>query len=89
MFFIILSYIILLYRTGKNTIKLMKKKTFNENFLVTISCIGALLIGEELEGLMVIILYEIGKILEENFPAKEENPDEISNELIILGGGRW
>ena len=65
MFFIILSYIILLYRTGKNTIKLMKKKTFNENFLVTISCIGALLIGEELEGLMVIILYEIGKILEE------------------------
>ena len=32
---------------------------------------------------------ECGKILEENFPAKEENPDEISNELIILGGGRW
>jgi putative membrane protein len=32
---------------------------------------------------------DCGKILEENFPAKEENPDEISNELIILGGGRW
>lgn len=32
---------------------------------------------------------ECGKILEENFPAKEENPDEISNELIILGGRKW
>ena len=62
---IILSYIILLYRTSKNAIKLLKKKTFDENFLVTASCVGAFLIGEELEGLMVIILYEIGKILEE------------------------
>ncbi len=62
---IIISYVILLYRTSKNAIKLLKKKTFDENFLVTISCIGALLIGEEIEGLMVIILYEIGKILEE------------------------
>ena len=63
--FTIIAYVILLYRTGKNTIKLMKKGTFNENFLVTISCVGALLIGEEIEGLMVIVLYEIGKILEE------------------------
>lgn len=62
---IILSYIILLYRTSRNAIKLLKKKTFDENFLVTASCVGAFLIGEELEGLMVIILYEIGKILEE------------------------
>ena len=33
--------------------------------LVTISCIGAYLTGNDHEGLMVIILYEIGKILEE------------------------
>ena len=62
---LIVAYAILLYRTTKNSIKLLKKKTFDENFLVTVSCIGALLIGEELEGLIVIILYEIGKILEE------------------------
>ena len=62
---IVVAYCILLFRTSKNAIKLLKKKTFDENFLVTISCIGALLIGEEIEGLMVIILYEIGKILEE------------------------
>ena len=42
-----------------------KSKTINENFLITISCIGAYLVGEHMEGLMVIILYEIGKILEE------------------------
>ena len=32
---------------------------------MTISCIGALCIGEVLEGMMVISLYTIGKILEE------------------------
>ena len=32
---------------------------------------------------------ECGKVLEENFPVKDENPDEISNELIILGGRKW
>ncbi len=62
---IILAYIILLYRTTKNAIKLIMQKTINENFLITISCIGAYILGEKIEGLMVIILYEIGKILEE------------------------
>lgn len=62
----IIAYVILLFRTTKNAIKLIiKNKTINENFLITISCIGAYLVGEHMEGLMVIILYEIGKILEE------------------------
>lgn len=64
--FIILAYILLLYRTAKNAIKmLLKSKKINENFLITVSCIGAYAVGEHMEGLMVIILYEIGKILEE------------------------
>jgi len=63
---IIFAYVILLYRTFKTAVKLIiKSKTINENFLITISCIGAYLVGEHMEGLMVIILYEIGKILEE------------------------
>ena len=63
---IIIGYAILLYRTAKNALKMLfKSKKINENFLITISCIGAFLVGEHLEGLMVIILYEIGKILEE------------------------
>ena len=64
--FIILGYAILLFKTVKNAVKLLfKSKTINENLLITISCIGAYLVGKSSEGLMVIILYEIGKILEE------------------------
>ena len=62
----IISYGMLLYRTTINAIKLIvKSKTINENFLITISCLGALFVGEVLEGMMVIVLYSIGKILEE------------------------
>jgi len=63
---LIISYSLLLYRTTINAIKLLlKSKTINENALITISCVGAFLIGETLEGIMVITLYTIGKILEE------------------------
>lgn len=62
----IFSYGLLLYRTTLNAIKLLiKSKTINENALITISCVGALLLGEVLEGMMVIVLYTIGKLLEE------------------------
>ena len=63
---IIVSYVILLYRTLKIAVKiLIKSHTINENALITISAIGAYFVDKQMEGLMVIILYEIGKILEE------------------------
>ena len=63
---VVVGYGILLYRTIKNAIKLLvKSKKINENLLITISCVGAYLVGKRIEGLMVITLYEIGKILEE------------------------
>lgn len=63
---IICAYAVLLYRTAVNAVKLLfKSKTINENLLITVSCIGAYLVGKQTEGLMVITLYEIGKILEE------------------------
>lgn len=62
---LVIAYVILLSKTFVKAIKLLiKDKTLNENFLITISCIGAYLIDKQSEGLMVIILYEIGKILE-------------------------
>lgn len=62
----IVAYTLLLYRTGINAVKLLfKNKMINENMLITISCIGALAIGEVVEGMLVIALYTIGKILEE------------------------
>lgn len=61
-----ISYFFLLYRTFINAIKvLVKNKSLNENALITISSIGALLLKNVLEGMMVVILYSIGKILEE------------------------
>lgn len=64
--FYIVSYGLLLYRTTINSIKLLVKGNgINENALITISCLGALLLGEVMEGMMVITLYTIGKILEE------------------------
>lgn len=62
----LISYSMLLYRTTINAIKLLLKGNgINENALMTISCLGALALGEVLEGMMVITLYTIGKILEE------------------------
>ena len=61
-----MSYVILLYRTLKIAVKmLIKSHTINENALITISAIGAYFVDKQMEGLMVITLYEIGKILEE------------------------
>ena len=62
----VISYSMLLYRCIINSLKLLiKSKTINENLLITVSCLGALALGNVLEGMMVITLYTIGKILEE------------------------
>lgn len=62
----VISYSMLLYRCIINSLKLLiKSKTINENLLITVSCLGALALKNVLEGIMVITLYSIGKILEE------------------------
>lgn len=61
----IIAFIILLYKTAKKALKqVIKNKVLDENTLIVISAIGAYLVGKVSEGLMVITLYEIGKILE-------------------------
>lgn len=62
----ILAYGLLLYSPIINACKtLVKSRSINENMLITVSCIGAYLVGQKMEGIMVIALYTIGKILEE------------------------
>ena len=62
----VISYSMLLYKCIINSLKLLiKSKTINENLLITVSCLGALALKNVLEGIMVITLYTIGKILEE------------------------
>ncbi len=63
--FSIIALAILLLRTTKKAFKqITKSKILDENALITISCIGAFLVEKQTEGIMVIVLYEIGKILE-------------------------
>lgn len=64
MVLIVISYAILIYKTLITALKQLSKGNINENFLVTVSTIGAFILGEIHEGLMVIFLYELGKILE-------------------------
>lgn len=69
----VLSALIIGYKTYIKAIKLLFKGIVNENLLVTISVIGATIVGDHMshggmgghaEGLMVITLYTIGKIIE-------------------------
>lgn len=62
--FIIVSIILLLSRTMKKAFMQIRKGVLDENALITISVIGACLVNKVMEGVMVITLYEIGKILE-------------------------
>ncbi len=63
--FLYIAGALLLYKTFiKSIVLLVKNKTINENFLLVISVVGAYVINKHMEGLMVIILYSIGKILE-------------------------
>lgn len=58
------SALILGYKTYYKAFNLILKGVINENLLVTISVVGATLVGEHFDALMVICLYSIGKILE-------------------------
>lgn len=61
---LIVSVLLLGYKTFYKAIQLIFKGVINENLLITISVFGAIIIGEHTEGQMVIALYSIGKILE-------------------------
>ena len=52
------------YKTYYKAVWQLGHLKLNENTLVTLSVIGAIAVGEEMEGLMVIALYTIGKMLE-------------------------
>ena len=62
---LIISLIILLSKTTKKAfVQITKNKVLDENMLITISVVGACLVNKSAEAVMVITLYEIGKILE-------------------------
>lgn len=73
MILVVIAYIILIYKTLLTALKQLKNRKINENFLVSISAIGAYLLGKHHEGLMVIFLYELGKMLEAKAVSRSRN----------------
>ena len=60
---------------------IIKGKIFDENFLMAIATIGAFAIGEYPEAVMVMVLYQIGEILQDN--AVEKSKKAISELMNI------
>lgn len=59
------SYILVAYPIFISTFKnIIKGRIFDENFLMSIASIGAICIGEITEGVLVILLYQIGELLQ-------------------------
>lgn len=77
----VICILILLSKTMRKAVSEVKRKVLDENILITISVIGACLVGKTFEGIMVITLYEIGKILESKAINKTRN--SISNLMDI------
>ena len=77
--FVVASALCLGYSTYLTAIRMLLRLNINENLLVTISVVGAILIGELIEGLMVIALYTLGKMLE----AKAVNKSRKSIQSLL------
>lgn len=71
---IVISYLLLMYKTMIKAVKkIVRSHNVDENALICISAIGAYILGEHMEGLMVLLLYVLGKILEDKAVNKSRN----------------
>lgn len=61
---LVIALICMGYKTYIKAVLQLSQLKLNENTLVTLSIIGACAVGESREGLMVIALYTLGKLLE-------------------------
>ena len=62
----LISYIIVGYKVLYTAIRnILKGEIFDENFLMSVASIGAILIGEVREGIAVMLLYSIGEYLQD------------------------
>ena len=60
-----IAYLVVGYPVLKSTWKNIKKgRIFDENFLMTVASIGAVCIGETEEAVLVMLLYQIGELLQ-------------------------
>ncbi len=78
--FYFISYISIGYKTFQSLVRALKEKQFfGETTLMTVSSLGAMIIGEMIEGCMVMLLFRFGEILEHK--AIEKSEDNIKRLL--------
>ena len=59
------SYLIIGYDILKKAWKgILNKQVFDENFLMAIATVGAILLGEYVEGVAVMLFYQIGELFQ-------------------------
>ena len=76
------SYALIGFDIFKKAIKhLFRKDMFDENLLMTIATIGALCIGEYIEGVAVLLLYKIGEYLQDK--AVDTSKEKIKSAIDI------
>ncbi len=64
-FFFVVAYLIVGYPIIKKAVtNIFHGEVFDENFLMTIATIGAFLTGEYLEGVLVMLLYQVGELFQ-------------------------
>ena len=91
---LIVTFVILGWRIAWAAIKnVMKGKLFDENFLMSVATIGALIIGEYVEAVWVMLFFQIGIYFEERATERSRNavmdavdlrPEEVR--LIVCDG---
>ena len=81
-FLYVISYSLIGYEVLINAVKkIFKKDMFDENFLMSIATIGALIIGEYTEAVAVLLLYKIGEFLQDL--AADRAKDKIKNAIDL------
>lgn len=63
--FFLSAYLVIGYDILKKAIKgILKGQVFDENFLMAVATVGAMLLGEYLEGAAVMLFYQIGELFQ-------------------------
>ena len=79
---LILSYIIIGYDIIFKAVRnIIHGDIFNENFLMTLASIGAFIIGEHMEGVAVMLFYQVGELFQKS--AVNKSRKSISNLMEI------
>ena len=78
----LLIYIFISYENFFECIEKLIKQPFNENFLMLVATVGAFVLGEYVEAVLVMLLYSIGELFEEYAEERSENAIVALTELM-------